>query len=455
MAIPIELFRFRVARNNQEQRPQGEKLGIAQRQRVARQSNQLLSDDWTEHLGADEWSALKLNLAGSLAGAFAGRARSGARPNGRSAMPFPIGRSLSRGHDRSSLHAAVTTFYSLSKFPLLPCGAIAFLAGVALGMSGPASAAVLAVSYSATGEVDDPDSHRTPIDVQNTASDSTAGKSRSVSIQLNNKTFSTVGAAGNAFASAHAAYGELGVHAFASGVAEEFHAQAGFTTEATASFSDAFTFGWNDPKNFGKPVVVQSNILLDGGFTHSNVYEASSTFPPNDDYVRSLTISELFIACSICGPLGDSGLLGKSTHIADSGIDPGFINEEDNPPKRIEGKLTVPSGVAIPLTLTLDVRSSVSVTDFDFFKPFTGEAVADAAFTKTLALGPLTFIDPSTGLALSETDFSLVSDSGYDYLHPAVVLEPPAVPEPPIYVLLLCGLLAMWVTATNMRRVRT
>jgi hypothetical protein len=97
MAIPIELFRFRVARNNQEQRPQGEKLGIAQRQRVARQSNQLLPDDWTEQLGADEWSALKLNLAGSLAGAFAGGARSGARPNGRSAMPFPIGRSLSPG----------------------------------------------------------------------------------------------------------------------------------------------------------------------------------------------------------------------------------------------------------------------------------------------------------------------------------------------------------------------
>ena len=102
MVIPIELFRFRVARNLQ--RPQGEKLGIAQRQRVARQSNQLLPDDWTEQLGADEWSALKLYSGGSLAGAFAGGARSGARPNGRSAMPFPIGRSLSRGHDRSSLY---------------------------------------------------------------------------------------------------------------------------------------------------------------------------------------------------------------------------------------------------------------------------------------------------------------------------------------------------------------
>ena len=50
------------------------------------------------------------------------------------------------------------------------------------------------------------------------------------------------------------------------------------------------------------------------------------------------------------------------------------------------------------------------MSDFDFFKSFTGEAVADAAFTKTLALGPLTFIDPSTGLALSKSDFSLVSD---------------------------------------------
>ena len=312
-------------------------------------------------------------------------------------MPFLIGSSPSRGHERSSPDATVSTFHALSKFPLLPCGAIAFVAGVALGMSSPASAANLAVSYSVTGELADADSKVTPVDIQNTASDSTAGKSRSVSLKLNNKTFTTDGAAGAADASAHAAYGELGVDAFASSAASVFHAGGGFRTEATATFSDAFTFGWNDPKNFGKPVVVQSNILLDGGFTHSNVYEASSTFPPHDDYVSSLTISELFIACSICGPLGNSGLLGKSTHIADSGIDPGFINEDDNPPKRIQGQLTVLSGVAIPLTLTLDVRSTISVTDFDFFKPFKGEAVADAAFTKTLALGPLTFIDPSTG----------------------------------------------------------
>jgi hypothetical protein len=87
---------------------------------------------------------------------------------------------------------------------------------------------------------------------------------------------------------------------------------------------------------------------------------------------------------------------------------------------------------------------------------FSGSAETYGAFKNTLALGPMTFFDPSTGLALSEGDFSLVSDSGYDYLHPPpAVLEPPAVPEPPIYVLLLCGLLAMWVTATNMRRVRT
>jgi hypothetical protein len=369
-------------------------------------------------------------------------------------MPFLIGSSLSRGHERSSLYAAVSTFHSLSKFPLLPCGAIAFVAGVALGMSGPASAANLAVSYSATGELADPDGNTTPIDVQNTASDSTAGKSRSVSLKLDNKTITTDGANGAADASAHAAYGELGVDAFASAAASVFHAQAGFRTEATASFSDAFTFGWNDPKNFGKPVVVQSNILLDGGFSHSNVYEASSTFPPHDDFVSSLTISELFVACSTCGSLANSGLLGKSIHNENSDLLTGFIDEDDNPPKMIQFKMTVPSGVAIPLALTLDVLSIVNVSDFDFFKSFTGEAVADAAFTKTLALGPLTFIDPSTGLALSESDFSLVSDSGYDYLHPAAVLEPPAVPEPPIYALLLCGLLAMWVAVTKNPRVR-
>ena len=149
------------------------------------------------------------------------------------------------------------------------------------------------------------------------------------------------------------------------------------------------------------------------------------------------------------------GLLGKSTHIEDPASDTGFINEDDNPPEMIQVNTTVPSGVAIPLALTLDVRSKIGVSNFDFFKSFTGEAVAEGAFTKTLALGPLTFIDPSTGLALSESDFSLVSDSGYDYLHPVAVLEPPSVPEPPIYALLLCGLLAMWVAVTKKRHVRT
>ena len=71
-------------------------------------------------------------------------------------MRSGIGSSLSRGHARSSPDAAVSTFHSLSKFPLLPCGAIAFVAGVALGMSGPAPAANLAVSYSSTGELADP-----------------------------------------------------------------------------------------------------------------------------------------------------------------------------------------------------------------------------------------------------------------------------------------------------------
>ena len=160
MAIPVELFRFRVARNNQEQRPQGERLGIAQRQRVARQSNQLLPDDWTEQLGADEWSALKLYSGGSLAGAFAGGARSGARLNGRSAMPFPIGRSLSRGPDRSSLYAAVLVLHALSKFSLRLVGAILLVAVVLLGMGGRALAAVTYVttaSYSAFGEVSEVD----------------------------------------------------------------------------------------------------------------------------------------------------------------------------------------------------------------------------------------------------------------------------------------------------------
>jgi hypothetical protein len=371
-------------------------------------------------------------------------------------MPFLS--PLSRGHDRSSLYAAVSVLHSFSKFPIALLGTILFVALAVLGMSGRALAAVTYVttaSYSASGEVSEVDGttlNKTDIDVQNSASNSTSGKSSSVSLLLNNKQATVGGATGDASARVHAGIGALGVEAFASAAASTYTAEAGIQTEASASFSDAFTFGWNDPKNFGKPVIVQSNILLDGGFTHSNVYEFSPTFPTHEDYVSSLTISELFMACTVCGALANSGLLGKSTHIDDSASDPGIVNEDDNPPKMLRINMTVPSGVAIPIALTLDVRSAVSADNRDHLKSFTGEAVADAAFTKTLALGPLTFIDPSTGLALSESDFSLVSDSGYDYLHPPAVLEPPAVPEPPIYALLLCGLLAMWVTVAHAAR---
>lgn len=73
-------------------------------------------------------------------------------------MPFLS--SLSRGHERSSLDAAVSMRHSLSKFPIALLGAIPFVALAALGMSGPASAAVTYVttaSYSASGEVGEVD----------------------------------------------------------------------------------------------------------------------------------------------------------------------------------------------------------------------------------------------------------------------------------------------------------
>ena len=67
-------------------------------------------------------------------------------------MPFLIGSSLSRGDERSSPDAAVSKLPS----PIALFGTILFVALALLGMSGPASAANLAVSYSATGEVADP-----------------------------------------------------------------------------------------------------------------------------------------------------------------------------------------------------------------------------------------------------------------------------------------------------------
>jgi hypothetical protein len=369
-------------------------------------------------------------------------------------MPFLIGRSLSRGHERSSPDATVSTLRSLSKFSIALLGRILFVALVALGMSGPASAAVTAVSYSASGELNDPNFNITPFDIQNSSTNTTNNFSGRVSLVLNNKLFRVSGATADAFANAHAAFGSLGVDAFASAVAGIYQAASGVTTEASASFSDTLIYNWKNPKKFGKPVVLRSDILLDGGFSATNIYQHSAFFPPFQDYVSSLSISRLIIACNLCGALPNGGVLGSSTRIFDDAADPQIVEKDVNPPEMIQVNTTVPSGVAIPIALTLDVRSIVGVNNRDSLEAFTGEAVAEGDFTKTLALGPLTFIDPSTGLALSESDFSLVSDSGYDYLHPAVFPEPPAIPEPPIYALLLSGLLTLAVAAAVTKKPR-
>jgi hypothetical protein len=329
-------------------------------------------------------------------------------------------------------------------------GAILLVAVVLLGMSGRALAAVTYVttaSYSATGQVFDligTTGNKTDIHEQDSASVSTNGPSSSVLLALNNKQFSLGGASADVFASAHAGIGALGVDAFASATASTYRDEAGPETEADASFSDVVTFGWKNPKNLGKPVVLHATIHLDGGFSHTNTYLFSRTYPPGQDFVTSISEGQLTVVCSLCGALPNKGVLGDTNHEFDGGFDLLTANEDIDPPETIEINKTVASGVPIPVTLALDVRSLAASDNFDTVSSFSGSAETYGAFKNTLALGPMTFIEPSTGLALSESDFSLVSDSGYDYLHPPAVLEPPAVPEPPIYVLLLCGLLAMW-----------
>ena len=375
-------------------------------------------------------------------------------------MPFLIGSSLSRGHERSP-GATLSTLHSVPKFPVALLGAIPFVALAVLGMGGRASAAVTYVttaSYSAFGEVSEVDGttlNKTDIHEQDSASASANGPSTSVSLALNNKQFSVGGAGADVFASAHAGIGALGVDAFASATASTYRAEAGPETEADASFSDVVTFGWRNPKNLGKPVVLHATIHLHGGFSHTNTYLFSSTYPPGQDFVTSMSEGQLAVVCSLCGALPNKGVLGDTIHQFDGGFDLLTADEDIDPPETIAINKTVASGVPIPVTLALDVRSRAVSDNFDTVSSFSGSAETYVAFKNTLALGPMTFIDPSTGLALSESDFYLVSESGYDYLPPPAVLEPPAVPEPPIYALLLCGLLAMWVMVRKKPRVRT
>lgn len=148
-------------------------------------------------------------------------------------MPFLIGSSLSRGHERSSPDATVSTLHSLPKFPVGLVGAILLVAVVLLGMGGRALAAVTYVataSYSASGEVFEvvgTTGNKTDIHEQDSASVSTNGPSSSVLLALNNKQFSLGGASADVFASAHAGIGALGVDAFASATASTYRDEAG------------------------------------------------------------------------------------------------------------------------------------------------------------------------------------------------------------------------------------
>src|SRR3984957_21112674 len=144
-------------------------------------------------------------------------------------MPFLIGSSLSRGHERSSPDAAVSKLRS----PIALFGTILFVALALLGMSSPASAAVTyftTASYSAAGEVSEVDGttlNKTDINVQNSVSNSTSGKSSSVSLLLNNKQATVGGATADASARVHAGIGALGVEAFASAAGSTHTAEAG------------------------------------------------------------------------------------------------------------------------------------------------------------------------------------------------------------------------------------
>ena len=241
-------------------------------------------------------------------------------------MPFPIGRSLSRGHDRSSLYAAVSVLHALSKFPLRLVGAILLVAVVLLGMGGRAVAAVTyftTASYSASGEVSEVDgttANKTDIHEQDSASASANGPSSRVLLALNNKQFSVGGAGADVFATAHAGIGALGVDAFASATASTYRDEAGPETEADASFSDVVTFGWRNPKNLGKPVVLHATIHLDGGFSHTNTYLFSRTYPPGQDFVTSISAGQLpWSAASAALP--NKGVLGDTNHQFDGGFD--------------------------------------------------------------------------------------------------------------------------------------
>jgi hypothetical protein len=77
---------------------------------------------------------------------------------------------------------------------------------------------------------------------------------------------------------------------------------------------------------------LHATIHLDGGFSHTNTYLFSRTYPPGEDYVTSISQGQLTVVCSLCGALPNKGVLGDTIHQFGAGFDLLTANEDIDPP---------------------------------------------------------------------------------------------------------------------------
>jgi hypothetical protein len=212
--------------------------------------------------------------------------------------------------------------------------------------------------------------------------------------------------------------------------------------EAIAGYSDNLTF-----HNLGG--APGAEFVVTGSWNLSGSTEAGAT-APNAVSVRSFASAGAQLTLWGNGVVGhlnqQSALLAAESteQVSTLGTGGGGIN----PPSSIPVSFVVRVGSPFHLTITLDaLASAVADSGIDPQNPGTASADSIADFSHTLSWGGITSVTDSDGNPI--TDWTVTSDSGFDYSQPFV-----DVPEPSTLAFLAIALPGLLLVSRYCRQRR-
>ena len=220
--------------------------------------------------------------------------------------------------------------------------------------------------------------------------------------------------------SASASFGAGALHASAD--AEAF-VQPGdgrsLTAQAVSTYYDNLTFITG---SYGSPITITASWNLKGATTSSVGADGTGTVSNAyglPAYVESVANSQLYIAgAGFSGP----PVLWAQDYRYVYNLPGDSSTTKFDPSPVVPLIFTAFSGIPFTLYMQLDAEASASVLSFDATTGNGGNAGATSDFSQTLLWGGISGVTDSQGNPI--TDWTVTSDSGFDYSQPATEPEP-------------------------------